>query len=162
LGFAQLTSVADAIAWIDRAFAGHLGPERLPVAEAFGRVLASAVEAETAAPPFDRSVADGYAVDAEATIGASIYNPLTFRIGGSGPPILPSATAVACGSALPTRANAVVTRDYAQADEPGEILELIEPVATTGRTIGLLVLRGYLIFAAALVVVKFVQIATGH
>ena len=129
MGFAQLTSVADAIAWIDRAFAGHLGPERLPVAEAFGRVLASAVEAETAAPPFDRSVADGYAVDAEATIGASIYNPLTFRIGGSGPPILPSATAVACGSALPTRANAVVTRDYAQADEAGEIWELIEPVA---------------------------------
>ena len=28
--------------------------------------------------------------------------------------------------------------------------ELTEPVATTGRTIGLLVLRGYLIFAAVL------------
>jgi NRAMP (natural resistance-associated macrophage protein)-like metal ion transporter len=40
--------------------------------------------------------------------------------------------------------------------------ELTEPVATTGRTIGLLVLRGYLIFAAVLVVVKFVQLATGH
>jgi hypothetical protein len=40
--------------------------------------------------------------------------------------------------------------------------ELTEPVATPGRTIGLLVLRGYLIFAAVLVVVKFVQLATGH
>jgi amino acid transporter len=40
--------------------------------------------------------------------------------------------------------------------------ELTKPVATTGRTIGLLVLRGYLILAAALVVVKFIQLATGH
>jgi molybdopterin molybdotransferase len=129
LGFAQLTSVADAIAWVDRAFAGHLGPERLPIAQAVGRVLASEVTARTDAPPFDRAVADGYAVDAEATLGASVYNPVTFRIGGSGLSILPSVTAVACGSPLPTGANAVVPRDYAQADEPGETLELIEPVA---------------------------------
>jgi molybdopterin molybdotransferase len=129
LGFAQLTSVADAIAWVDRAFAGHLGPERLPIAEAVGRVLASEVKARTDAPPFDRAVADGYAVDAEATLGASVYNPLTFRIRGSGLSTLPSATAVACGSSLPTGANAVVPRDYAQEDKGGEILELIEPVA---------------------------------
>ncbi len=129
MGFAQLTSVADAVAWVDRAFARHLGPERLPIAEAFGRVLASGVKARTDAPPFDRAVADGYAVGAEATLGASIYNPLTFRIGRSGLSALPSATAVACGSLLPTAANAVVPRDYAQEDVAGEILELIEPVA---------------------------------
>jgi len=40
--------------------------------------------------------------------------------------------------------------------------ELTKPVATPGRTIGLLVLRGYLIIAAVLVVVKFIQLATGH
>lgn len=129
MGFAQLTSVADAIAWVDRAFAGHLGPERLPIAQAFGRVLASEVKARTDAPSFDRAVVDGYAVDAAATLGASVYNPLAFRIGGSGLSTLPSATAVACGCSLPTGANAVVLRDYAQEDKAGEILELIEPVA---------------------------------
>ena len=129
MGFAQLTSVADVITWVDRAFAGHLGPERLPIARAAGRVLASEAKARTDAPPFDRAVADGYAVDAEATLGASIYNPLTFRISGSWLSTLPSATAVACGSPLPTGANAVVLRDYGQEDVAGEILELIEPVA---------------------------------
>jgi molybdopterin molybdotransferase len=128
LGFAQPTLVADAIAWIDRAAAGHLRSERLPLDQAFGRVLASEVRAGSDAPPFDRAVADGYAVDAETTIGASVYNPLAFRIGGSGPSILPSATAVACGSPLPAGANAVVPLDYAQADAAGEILELIDPV----------------------------------
>jgi len=114
VGFAQLTSVADVITWVDRAFAGHLGPERLPIARAAGRVLASEAKARTDAPPFDRAVADGYAVDAEATLGASIYNPLTFRISGSWLSTLPSATAVACGSPLPTGANAVVLRDLLQ------------------------------------------------
>ena len=40
--------------------------------------------------------------------------------------------------------------------------ELPKPVATTGRTIGLLVLRAYLLIAVVLVAVKFVQLATGH
>jgi hypothetical protein len=40
--------------------------------------------------------------------------------------------------------------------------QLPRPVSTTGRTIGLLVLRGYLILAAVLVAIKFVQLATGH
>lgn len=40
--------------------------------------------------------------------------------------------------------------------------KLTKPVATAGRTIGLLVLRGYLILAAVLVVVKFIQLAIGH
>ena len=88
MGFAQLTSFADAIAWVDSAFAGKLGPERLSIAEAVGRVLASEVKARTDAPPFDRAVADGYAIDAEATLGASVYNPLPFRIRGSGCSIL--------------------------------------------------------------------------
>jgi NRAMP (natural resistance-associated macrophage protein)-like metal ion transporter len=39
---------------------------------------------------------------------------------------------------------------------------LPKPVATTGRTIGLLVLRGYLLIAVVLVAIKFVQLATGH
>ncbi len=40
--------------------------------------------------------------------------------------------------------------------------QLPRPVVTTGRSIGLLVLRGYLILAAILVAIKFVQLATWH
>jgi NRAMP (natural resistance-associated macrophage protein)-like metal ion transporter len=40
--------------------------------------------------------------------------------------------------------------------------QLPKPIVTTGRTIGLLVLRGYLIIAVILVAIKFVQLATGH
>lgn len=40
--------------------------------------------------------------------------------------------------------------------------QLPRPVATMGRNIGLLVLRGYLILAAVLVAIRFVQLATGH
>ncbi|HLV98706.1 MAG TPA: divalent metal cation transporter [Ktedonobacterales bacterium] len=40
--------------------------------------------------------------------------------------------------------------------------QLPKPMATVGRTIGLLVLRGYLLIAVVLVAIKFVQLATGH
>jgi NRAMP (natural resistance-associated macrophage protein)-like metal ion transporter len=42
------------------------------------------------------------------------------------------------------------------------LAELTMPAKTAARDIGLLVLRGYLIVAALLVVVKFVQLALGH
>jgi molybdopterin molybdotransferase len=129
VGFAQLTSVADAIAWIDQVFPGQLGTERVPLGAAFGRVLARDAAAATDAPPFDRAVADGYALEAEATLGASLYNPLTFRVDGSGPATLPRAGIVACGSALPAGADAVVPLDHVQEDALGESFEVIEPVA---------------------------------
>ena len=39
---------------------------------------------------------------------------------------------------------------------------LTKPTLSAGRRIGLSVLRGYLLLASALVVVKVVQIALGH
>jgi molybdopterin biosynthesis enzyme len=44
--------------------------EKIPVAEAYGRVLASDVKANRFVPPFDRSAMDGYAVIAEDTFGS--------------------------------------------------------------------------------------------
>jgi len=73
LGCAGLISVADAIAWIDRAFAQPPGAERVALCEALGRILARDVAAAADVPPFDRAVVDGYAVAVEATLGASTY-----------------------------------------------------------------------------------------
>jgi molybdopterin biosynthesis enzyme len=40
VSFARLSSLADAIAWIDREIVSSLGAERVPLAELSGRVLA--------------------------------------------------------------------------------------------------------------------------
>ncbi len=53
--------------------------ERLPIAEAVGRVLDSDVLAERDVPPFDRAAMDGYAVVAEDTFGASRLEPRVLR-----------------------------------------------------------------------------------
>jgi molybdenum cofactor synthesis domain-containing protein len=49
--------------------------ERVPLAEAAGRVLAESVAAAGDVPPFDRAAMDGYAVIAEDTFGAGRYEP---------------------------------------------------------------------------------------
>ena len=124
-----MTPIADATAWIDRAVAGWLEAERLSLREARGRVLARDVVAEWNAPPFDRAVADGYAVEAGSTLGASTYNPLTFRLGESGSAIFPKASAVALGAPLPKKADAVVPRDHVEEDEAGNAFEIVDPIA---------------------------------
>jgi molybdopterin molybdotransferase len=129
VGFTRLTPIAEATAWIDRTFAGWVEVERLSLREARCRVLARDVAAEKNAPPFDRAVADGYAVEAGSTLGASTYNPLTFRLGESGGAILPQASAVALGSPLPTNADAVVPLDHVEEDEAGSAFEIVDPVA---------------------------------
>ena len=127
MGFSRLTPIADATAWIDRAVGGWLEAERLSLIEARGRVLARDVEAERNAPLFDRAGADGYAVEAGSTLGASTYNPLTFRLNDSGSAILPKASVVTLGSPLPTNADTVVPRaDVARDRLQGRIEAAIE------------------------------------
>jgi molybdopterin molybdotransferase len=53
--------------------------ERVPLASAAGRVLASAPHASQDVPPFDRAAMDGYAVRAEDTFGAGRYEPRVLR-----------------------------------------------------------------------------------
>jgi len=125
VSFTRLTPVSDATAWIDRTVAGWLEAERLPFSEARGRVLARDVAAERNAPPFDRAGADGYAVEAGSSLGASTYNPLTFRLNDSGSAILPKASVVTLGSPLPTNADTVVPRVHVEEDA----FEIVDPVA---------------------------------
>src|SRR3954464_9524898 len=57
-----------------------LGSERVPLAEALGRVLAADVVATVDVPAFDRSNLDGYAVRAEETYGAAEETPRRLRL----------------------------------------------------------------------------------
>ena len=57
-----------------------LGTERVPLAEAGGRVLAQSILAGRDVPPFDRSPYDGYAFRAADTAGADRAHPVTLRV----------------------------------------------------------------------------------
>jgi molybdopterin molybdotransferase len=54
--------------------------ERVPIAEANGRVVAAPPAATIDVPPFDRAAMDGYAVIAEDTFGAGSYAPKSLTI----------------------------------------------------------------------------------
>jgi len=53
--------------------------ERIALAQASGRVLATSVLSAIDVPPFDRAAMDGYAVIAEDTFGAGRYEPRVLR-----------------------------------------------------------------------------------
>src|SRR5262245_8920228 len=74
--------------------------EKVPLAEAAGRVLTDDVVAGVSVPGFVRSAMDGYAVRGEETFGASPYNPLTFRLLGESMPGRPYLGRVERGNAV--------------------------------------------------------------
>ena len=80
-GFSERALVSDVLNWLRRR-PGSTGSEVVVAAELLGRILEDAVIASIDVPSFDRSAMDGYAVQAESTDGASLYNPLTFSITG--------------------------------------------------------------------------------
>ena len=101
----------DVLAWVD----GHvksLPAEHIRVADALGRVLAHDVTAAVDLPAFDRASMDGLALRADDTVGASIYNPLSFRTVLDQDDLPPVAGVfVHAGDRLPRGADAVVTTD---------------------------------------------------
>jgi molybdopterin molybdotransferase len=117
----------DVVAWID-GWAATAAAEDVALDHALGRVLARSVEAPLDLPPFDRAAADGFAVRADETVGASAYNPLPFRLGPASAGVAPGvAVAVASGDRLPAGADAVVRPEHAMPEPPGAIA-VIAPV----------------------------------
>jgi molybdopterin molybdotransferase/putative molybdopterin biosynthesis protein len=116
--FLEVVSVDEARARFARAIdLTPLGPETVMLAAALGRVLAHDVVAAVDAPPFDRSNADGFALRAADTAGASDLQPKTLRLNaeviacGHAPALAvapASATAIATGGVIPRGADAVV------------------------------------------------------
>ena len=65
-GFTTLLTPTEAKARYARAYVPRpRGTERVPLADAFGRVLARDAQAPEDLPEFDRSTVDGYAVRAD-------------------------------------------------------------------------------------------------
>src|SRR5689334_16167196 len=94
-----------------------LQPERVPLDQALGRVVAEDVLAPIDVPGFDRSNVDGYAVRAEETYGAAEEAPRRLVLNREEVPtgVVPrltiepgTATSIATGGMLPRGADAVV------------------------------------------------------
>ena len=111
-------------------------PENLPLEEAWGRVLASDICADIDIPGFDRSVVDGYAVQASDTLGAGEAIPALLTLVGSiqmGRPPGLSIGAGECayiptGGVLPGGADAVVMIEHSEVIDDQVLVR--RPVAT--------------------------------
>lgn len=103
----------------------ELDIEEVGLLNAAGRVASENISATRDKPSWDLSAVDGYALNSVETIGASLYNPIEFRVVGvlrpgqrPGDVCIESGTAVRVhtGAPLPCGANAVVM------DEDVEVL----------------------------------------
>ncbi len=114
-------------------------PERIPLADADGRVLSEPLRSAIDLPPFDNSAMDGYAVRAEELAGPGAGSPVRLRLAGRIPAghapeaELPKGACVRLftGSPIPPCANAVVMQEHTITDpnRPDEvhILAAVEP-----------------------------------
>jgi putative molybdopterin biosynthesis protein len=105
------------------------GIERVPLADAWGRVLAIDVVSRVDVPSFDRANVDGFAVVAEDTFGATEERPRIVKLGAEivHTGVVPSsivrageAVAIATGGMVPRGADAVVMVEDADV-ERGEL-----------------------------------------
>jgi molybdopterin molybdotransferase len=93
-----------------------LDPERVPLPEALGRVLAEDLVSQDDIPPFDNSAMDGYAVRAADTRGAGAASPVELRIAGESQAGSPAergpesgeAVRISTGAMMPPGADSVV------------------------------------------------------
>jgi putative molybdopterin biosynthesis protein len=99
-------ALADALAAWHAALAeeGLLAPlpaETIPLQQALGRVTAEPVWAKISSPHYHASAMDGFAVDADATRGATETRPLLLKLGTAAFPL-------DTGDPLPPNTNAVI------------------------------------------------------
>jgi molybdopterin molybdotransferase len=125
-GFAERSTVEQAVAWIDSALPRwpQLCVEETPLLQAAGRVLAREVVSGVNIPAFARAMMDGLAVRAADTQGASGYNQLPLRLVGASMPGKPfdgsvragEAVKIMTGAPLPAGADAVLPFEQAECD----------------------------------------------
>jgi molybdopterin molybdotransferase len=125
--FIERITLEAALAWIDAAPA-PAAAEEVALSAALGCVLAEPVALAADRPPFDLAFIDGYALQAEATVGASAYNPLSLPLATSGrSAATPFAAACCAGAPLPAGADAVLSVHAAETN--AGMLEVGEPAA---------------------------------
>ena len=133
-GFKDRTRLSTARQRLLSAVDPHDRTERLPLRLADGRVVATAVTADSPVPGYDRAAMDGYAVRAEDTFRADTHAPAQLesvpRTEGVDPG---TASRVHTGSELPAGADAVVRIE--QVDEEAGEVAVRQPVAA-GENVG--------------------------
>ena len=142
-GFAQRTTVADAINWLDKQLE-PLDSHSVPLEQASGRVLANDVTSGVDVPGFDRAMMDGYAVVAADTQGASAYNPLRLEVVGE---VLPGQTPeifiepgkalrIMTGAAMPQGADAVLPAEQTETDSDAADFVIVHGEVTPHKHVG--------------------------
>jgi len=141
-----MISVEEALAEILR-HVQPLEPERLPILETLGCVLAETITSDINIPPFDNSGMDGFAVRSADVVGASAATPVRLRVIDSvaagyvaGVTVEPgTAIRIMTGAPLPEGADAVVpyedTSDFSRAKEerlqsPSTEVEVLRPAGS--------------------------------
>jgi putative molybdopterin biosynthesis protein len=128
--------------FLDALKPAPLDTETVPLDRLLRRVLASDVTAPVDAPPFDRSVVDGFAVRAADLAKASTSTPARLVLSGEIVPCgvnprLPvnagAATPVATGAPIPRGADAVIMIEHTEPDGEGAIL--VKRVVGPGQNI---------------------------
>ena len=147
-----MLSVEDALGRVLAAFE-PLPPERVPVLETLGQVLAEDIYADMDIPPLTNTAMDGYAVQAADTAGASPEQPVRLRIvydlaaGYTTDVAVTPGTAIRImtGAPLPPGADAVVRFEDTERD--GEWVHIFKgvPVGKNVRQAGEDVQKGALI-----------------
>src|SRR5688572_10039899 len=155
--FAGTISLEEARKRIDAAVRPIDRTERVPLADANGRVLAEDLVAGADVPPFARAAMDGYAVRAQDTAGASKDHPrvlervetlytgqVTERTVGAGECI-----EIATGAPMPAGADAVVIVEHTDGEASGavRVFTAVEPGQNIGRQ-GADIRRGQHVLAA--------------
>ena len=105
----------------------------VPVADALGLVLAEAVRAAEAVPPFRNTAMDGYAVYAADVAGASTDSPVRLKVVGTQaagrPPAAPvgrgEALRIMTGALFPDGADAIAIVEDTRSD--GDTVEVMAP-----------------------------------
>jgi molybdopterin molybdotransferase len=124
-----LSLILDAAAPIERL-------ERIPLAEATGRVIGAAASAAIDVPSFDRAAMDGFAVRAEDTFGAGRYDAKRLRIvekvyTGQVPSrgiAAGECTEIATGAPMPDGADAVVMVEETERSADAGQVKIFTPV----------------------------------
>ncbi|AZO23583.1 molybdopterin molybdenumtransferase MoeA [Mesorhizobium sp. M1E.F.Ca.ET.045.02.1.1] len=100
-------------------------PEMVALADAVGRLLAAAIEAPRAIPPFDQAAMDGYAISLTGRRGVPLVLPVIGRTMAGDPPgaLAPGAAhRIMTGAALPQGADTVVMQE--QTTRRGDLVQL--------------------------------------
>jgi molybdopterin molybdotransferase len=130
-----------------------LAPEKIPVADALGRVLADPVTAAGDVPPFSASAMDGYAVQAgpagrrlevvgESRAGSPSHRALTEG----------EAIRISTGAAVPDGATAVIPQEQVEVEDGAVLLGAEVTPGTHLRPAGEVMRAGQTILAAGTVV----------